>query len=283
VTAAATRARTRTAGRTRRLAWPVAGAAGAAAGAGYWFCMSPYSQALGAFPYRGPGKHERARDKVVALTFDDGPNEPYTSQIADFLAERQIRATFFQVGRAVLRHQEVSRRLLADGHVIGNHSFTHEFTNCLSARTLADEVRKGQAALATIGLRPALYRPPWLLRVPALRPVLAEHGLRPVSGEFCHPLEVFQPRAQVIANGALAKARPGSIVIFHDGHDGHDGGRASTVAATRIVVDQLSRDGYRFVTVDELLGIPAYQEPSQPSQPSPAPATPAAPAAVRRR
>jgi peptidoglycan-N-acetylglucosamine deacetylase len=242
-----------TPGTARRLAWPAMGAAAAAAG--YWFCMSPYSQALAPFPYRAAIK-----DKVVALTFDDGPNEPYTSQIADFLAERQIRATFFQVGRAVLRYQDVSSRLLADGHVIGNHSFTHEFTNCLSPRAVAGEVRMGQAALATLGLRPALYRPPWLLRTPALRRVLAEHGLRPVSGEFCHPLEVFQPRAELIADAVLAKAGPGSIVIFHDGYDGHPGDRASTVAAVRIVVDRLSRLGYRFVTVDELLGIPAYQQ-----------------------
>lgn len=242
-----------------RPAWPAAGGAVAiagAAGAAYWLCMSPHSQAFGAFPYRGA-----ASEKVVALTFDDGPNEPYTSQLADFLAERQIRATFFQVGRAVLRYPEVSRRLLADGHVIGNHSFTHEFTNFLSPAALAAEVQRGQDALATIGIRPALYRPPWLLRIPALGGVLARHGLRAVSGEFCHPLEVFQPRAQLIAGGVLTKARPGGIVIFHDGFDGHPGNRASTVAAARIAVDRLSRDGYRFVTVDELLGLPAYQKP----------------------
>ncbi len=243
-----------------RLRWPAAGAAvpvagAAVAAAAYWFLMSPYSQALGPFPYRGARP-----DKVVALTFDDGPNEPYTSQLADFLAQRQIRATFFQVGRAVLRHPEVSRRLLADGHVIGNHSFTHEFTNCLSPRAVAEEVRLGQEALATIGLSPALYRPPWLLRIPALRGVLADYGLQAVSGEFCHPLEVFQPRAQLIADRVLAKARPNSIVIFHDGYDGHAGNRACTVAAVEIVVDRLSRDGYRFVTVDELLGVPAYQQ-----------------------
>ena len=229
-------------------------AAGAAtAAAGYWLCMSPYSQAFGTFPYRG-----RTRDKVVALTFDDGPNEPYTSQIADFLAERGIRATFFQVGRAVLRSPEVTRRLVADRHTIGCHGFTHEFTNYLGRRTLAEDVRKGQAALATVGLRTALYRPPWLLRTPDLAPVLREHGLTAVSGEFCHPLEVFQPRPEMIARKVLAKARPGSIVIFHDGFDGRGGNRASTVAAARIVVDRLSRDGYRFVTVDEMLGIPAY-------------------------
>jgi peptidoglycan-N-acetylglucosamine deacetylase len=237
-----------------RALWPAVGAA-AAAGAAYWLCMSPYSQALGTFPYRGARE-----DKVIALTFDDGPNEPYTSQIADFLGERQIRATFFQVGRAVLRHPEVTRRLVADGHVIGNHSFTHEFTNCLSPLTMEAEVRKAQAALATVGVRPGLYRPPWLLRIPAMRGVLADHGLQPVSGEFCHPLEVFQPRAQMIADGVLAKAKPGSIVIFHDGYDGHDGNRTSTVAAAKIVVDRLSEQGFSFVTVDEMLGVPAYQD-----------------------
>jgi peptidoglycan-N-acetylglucosamine deacetylase len=234
--------------------WLAAGAAGAAAAA-YWLCMSPYSQALGAFPYRG-----RARGRTVALTFDDGPNDPYTSQIADFLAERRVRATFFQVGRAVLAQPEVTRRLVADGHVIGNHGFTHEFTNYLSRATLEREVSKGQAALATVGVRAALYRPPWLLRTQDLHGVLAEHGLRAVSGEFCHALEVFQPRPAMIADRVLARTRPGSVVIFHDGFDGRGGDRAATVAAVRLVVDGLSAEGYRFVTVDEMLGLPAYRQ-----------------------
>lgn len=238
-------------------------AVGAAAGAGYWLCMSPRSQVLGAFPYRGPGDA-----KTVALTFDDGPNEPYTSELADFLAERDVRGTFFQVGRAVLRYPEVTRRLARDGHVIGNHGFTHEFTNYLSPGTLEKDVRKGQAALeaalAELGLRPALYRPPWLLRIPALASVLASEGLSVVSGEFCHSLEVFQPQPEMIAEGALAKARPGSIIIFHDGFDGHAGNRASTVAAVKIVVDRLTAEGYDFVTVDEMLGLPAYQ-PTEPA------------------
>ena len=233
-----------------------AGAAGiaAAAGAGYWLGMSPYSQAFGDYPYRGP-----AGEKVIALTFDDGPNEPYTSSLADLLKSREVRATFFQVGKAVLKYPEVTRRLVDEGHVIGCHGFTHEFTRYLTRRTLAADVRQGQAALATVGLRPALYRPPWLLRIPSTEAVLAEQGLRPVLGEFCHSLEVFQPRPSMIAGGVLAKARPGSIIIFHDGWDGHEGNRASTVAAAELVIDRLRDDGYRFVTVDEMLNLPAYR------------------------
>ena len=239
--------------RAGRLLGSLAGGS-ALLGAGYWLCMSPFSQTLGAFPYRGG-----TRDKVVALTFDDGPNEPYTSQLADFLDERGIKATFFQVGRAVLRHPEVTRQLAASGHVIGNHGFTHEFTNYLRPGTLAVDVRKGQQALISAGVRPALYRPPWLLRIPALGGIQRQHGLQVVSGEFCHPLEVFQPRPSLIADGALGKIQPGSIIIFHDGFDGHPGNRASTVAAAKRVVDRLSADGYQFTTVDRLLGVPAYQ------------------------
>jgi peptidoglycan/xylan/chitin deacetylase (PgdA/CDA1 family) len=253
----------------RRLLGAGLAAGTAALGAGYWLCMSPYSQALGGFPYRGPAKD----GKVVALTFDDGPNEPYTSQLADFLDGRGIKATFFQVGRAVLRHPEVTQRLASGGHVIGNHGFTHEFTNYLRPGTLALDVRKGQEALVSAGVRPALYRPPWLLRIPALSGILRQHGLQVVSGEFCHPLEVFQPRPGIIAGGALGKIRPGSIIIFHDGFDGHPGNRASTVAAAKRVVDRLSEDGYRFTTVDQLLGLPACQDTAAAGQPAGSPVT----------
>ncbi|HET9079339.1 MAG TPA: polysaccharide deacetylase family protein [Trebonia sp.] len=225
-----------------------------ATGVAYWLGMSSYSQAFGYFPYRGTGK-----EKVVALTFDDGPNEPHTSKLAGLLRDRAVRATFFQVGRAVLRYPEVTKQLVADGHVVGNHGFTHEMTSYLSRRTLEIDVRKGQDALATVGLRPALYRPPWLLRIPSMSTVLKKQGLQAISGEFCHSMEVFQPRPEVIARGALAKVVPGSIIIFHDGYDGHDGNRASTVAAAELVIERLRRKGYGFVTVDELLGIPAYQ------------------------
>ncbi len=216
--------------------------------------MSSYSQAFCEFPYR-----TQTDRKVVALTFDDGPNEPYTSQLADFLASRAVKATFFQVGKAVLRHQEVTRRLVADGHLIGCHGFTHEFTNYLSRATLERDINAGLRALAVAGVYPTLYRPPWLLRVPALSGVLRERGLRVVSGEFCHALEVCQPSAEVIARRALAKARPGSILIFHDGYDGHPGNRASTVTAAKLVVDQLAADGYSFATVDELLSMSLHE------------------------
>ncbi len=224
--------------------------------AGYWACMSPYAQLLGDFPYRGCTDR-----RVVALTFDDGPNEPYTGRISDYLESQGIRATFFQVGRAVRADPETTRRLLRSGHVIGHHSDAHRFLRCLSRQSLEEELSAGLATFREMGLYPALYRPPWLLRVPALFPLLRAHGLRPVSGSFCHPLEVAQIDARRIARAAVAQAHPGAILIFHDGHDGHAGDRSQTVRAVRLVVEELRARGYGFVTVDELLGIPAYHAP----------------------
>jgi peptidoglycan/xylan/chitin deacetylase (PgdA/CDA1 family) len=224
-------------------------------GAGYWLFMSPYSQVFGRYPYRGEG-----RDRVVALTFDDGPNEPYTSQIADYLAERQIRATFFQVGRCVERFPETTARLYTDGHVIGNHSFAHEFHGYLVPARLDREVRQTQEILRRLlGRTPALFRSPWLWRQPLLLRMLRRHALQPVSGEFCHPLEVFQPDGARIAHRAVARTRPGSILIFHDGFDGRGGNRGETVRAVKLTVETLLAQGYRFVTVDELLAVPAYR------------------------
>ena len=133
-------------------------------------------------------------------------------------------------------------------------------TRCLRTGAQRAETLAAQHTLTTvIGRAPALYRPPWLIRTPTLPAVLHGNGLSPVSGEFCHAFEVFQPPASWIARRALAKARPGAILIFHDGFDAKGGHRGNTVAAVRMVITELTRRGYRFVTVDDLLGIPAYQ------------------------
>ena len=233
-----------------------AGAVGAAGYAGYRLAMEPSNQTFGPVRFSGSGSARQC-----ALTFDDGPNEPFTSELADILASRGVKATFFQVGSAVARTPEVTRRLLADGHVIGNHSLTHTFGRCFRGSDLRVEVGETQAILTdVIGAVPALYRPPWLLRTPALFPVLESHGLTAVTGAFCHPLEVFQPNPEMIAARARTQgARPGSIVIFHDGWDGRGGNRASTVEAAKRTVDTLLEQGVEFVTVDRLLGLEAYR------------------------
>ena len=238
------------------------GAPLAVAAGGYWATMSPYSQLLGRFPFRADATSGQ-RTKTVALTFDDGPNEPYTSQIADYLDHRGIKATFFQVGRCVERHPDTSRRLVDAGHVIGNHSYAHRFDRCWNERRILREVQLSQTLFRNnVGIEPGLYRPPWLARTPATFRALEQSRLYPISGTFCHALEPFQPSARGIARRTLAKVRPGSIVIFHDGYDARGADRSSTVEAVKIVVDALREDDYSFSTVDHLLGIPAYTHTS---------------------
>lgn len=222
----------------------------------YWAFMAPSAQVFGRYPYRG----ERV-DRVVALTFDDGPNEPYTSQIADLLDDKRIRGTFFQVGACVERHPETTDRLIAAGHVVGNHSMTHQFTTYLRPGAFRREIDQNQRLLGErLGRTPALARTPWLWRQPVLLRMLRKRGLEPVSGIFCHPLEVFQRDGAAIAKWALARTKPGTILIFHDGFDGRGGFRGETVEAVRLTIEGLEARGYRFVTVDELLGVPAYSK-----------------------
>lgn len=210
--------------------------------------------AHGGFPSRGA-----TRDKVVALTFDDGPNEPYTSQLLHLLGESRVPATFFQVGKCVERHPSLSAQMMAAGHVIGNHSYSHQFRRYLTEPSLSSEIARTQAVLRTAtGRSPALFRPPWLCHPPPLMAEAAQRRLQLVSGSFAHPLEVAQIPAWRIAHRAFRLARPGAILIFHDGFDARGGCRAQTVAAVRLVVDELVTSGFRFTTVDKMLNVPAY-------------------------
>lgn len=223
--------------------------------AGYWTFLSPYCQLFGRYPYRGP-----STKRVVALTFDDGPNEPYTSQILDYLDSRHVRATFFQVGSCVERYPATTRRMVTAGHVVGNHSLTHSFSSYLRPGRYKTEVHRTQEVLRQyVGRAPALARSPWLWRHPPLLRMLQAAALQPVSGVFCHALEVLQIDAAAIARKAIAKTRPGTILIFHDGFDARGGNRSQTVEAVKLTTEALLASGFHFVTVDELLDVPAYQ------------------------
>ncbi len=225
----------------------------------YWVFFSPSSQLFGRFPY-----HIQTDQKLIALTFDDGPNEPYTSQIVDFLDSQEIKATFFQVGQCVKKYPEITKHIYRAGHVIGNHSWSHRFSHYFYEPSMSSEIQKTQVIIQdTIGRTPALFRPPWLYRQPALFKTVNDRHLQMVSGIFCHPLEVLQPKASRIAKHVLAKVKPGSIIIFHDGYNSHGGNRAQTVEAVKLTINGLEQRGYKFVTVDQLLGLKPYQDVSQ--------------------
>ena len=232
--------------------------AGAAVGAAYWSGFGPRTQMWGAFPYRG-AEPSATHDRVVALTFDDGPNEPFTGRLLDVLATKQVHATFFQVGRCAERFPSTTRRVVDEGHVLGNHSLNHAFTSYLRDPQQRDEVARAQEVLHRVsGVAPGLYRPPWLCHWPWVLRTVRGAGLQVVSGTFGHPLEVFQPAAARMTAGAVRRTHPGSILIMHDGREARGGNRGQTVASVGPLIDRLRADGYTFTTVDRLLGVPAY-------------------------
>lgn len=221
----------------------------------YRLFMSQTSQLFGTFPYKAS-----SAKKVIAITFDDGPNQPYTMQIVDYLNSKAIKATFFQVGSCVQKYPEVTKKIYSSGHVIGNHSQSHALYKYITQPTFKNEIQFSQAVIKqVIGKEPALFRPPWLLRHPLLFNTVRKLGMHPVSGVFCHPLEVFHIHSSNIASHVLKNAKPGSIIIFHDGYNAKGAKRTDTVAAVKLVVEALTKQGYSFVTVDKLLGIPAYK------------------------
>jgi peptidoglycan/xylan/chitin deacetylase (PgdA/CDA1 family) len=221
----------------------------------YWLFMSSFSQVFGRYPYRA-----KTDKKLIALTFDDGPNEQYTSDILKILEKYSIKATFFLVGKAILREPGLTKKIYNSGHTIGNHSLSHEFHKYFSSLTFKKEILNNQEIIKKqIGQKPALFRSPWLWRQPFLLSTLKKYGLQPISGEFCHPLEVLQIDSDKIAAHVLKIVRSGSIIIFHDGKDGKTGNRRETVKAVETVISSLNAQGYEFITVDKLLNIPAYQ------------------------
>jgi len=238
---------------------PALGAASAVVSAGslvalYRAGFGSRSQLFGPFPYRG-----ETSEPVLALTFDDGPNEPWTSRLLDVLGEREVPGTFFQVGRCAERHPEVTRRVLAEGHVLGNHSLSHAFGRYVSEPRQTAEVVGGQRVLQSVaGVTPLLYRPPWLCHWPWVLRGVAATGSSVVSGTFGSLLEVAQPSSARMAAAAAGRAAPGAMLILHDGREARGGNRAATVAAVGPLVDRLRARGYRFTTVDRLLGVPAY-------------------------
>ncbi|HEY7983249.1 MAG TPA: polysaccharide deacetylase family protein [Ktedonobacterales bacterium] len=212
---------------------------------------------LGLARRRGP------RDRrVVALTFDDGPVLGGTERVLDALACLGVPATFFCVGVNAERHPELIRRAVAEGHVVAAHSMWHERLAALPVSGAA-HIERCQAVLrAVTGRAPALYRAPWGWLTPweALR--LRRRGLT-IIGWSVYTGDANQPPppAATMLARTLARVRPGGIVLCHDGFTGADAcDRPATVALVNALVPALRARGYDFVTVPDLLGIPAYQE-----------------------
>ena len=186
----------------------------------------------------------------VALTFDDGPNPPYTGQILDILARYQVPATFFCVGLQARAHPADVARMAAAGHGLGNHTWSHPFLPDLSRAQLAEQLdRTDEAVARAAGAGPGMFRPPYGSRSPDVLRWLGERGT-PIALWDVDPSDWARPGAALIAGRVLMRARPGTIILMHDG----GGDRAQTVAALPLIIEGLLDRGFRFTRVGALLG-----------------------------
>jgi peptidoglycan-N-acetylglucosamine deacetylase len=211
----------------------------------YYLYFSPSSRVFGKVIYR-----LNTVKKVVALTFDDGPNEPYTTQLLDILDRHEVKATFFVCGLCIERWPSIVATIHTRGHTVGNHSHAHKFGAYFDMKSYKENIlRTNELIESETGVRTTLYRSPWLFRTPGLLKYIYSIGMTPIWGTFGSELEVFQPSPKTMAKRALQLAKPGRIYIFHDGKESVGGNRANTVASVDLLIPSLKQKGYSFTKV----------------------------------
>ncbi|MDQ1596793.1 MAG: peptidoglycan-N-acetylglucosamine deacetylase [Microbacteriaceae bacterium] len=194
----------------------------------------------------------------VALTFDDGPNDSDTLALAEILDEADAKGTFFSVGKAVNRRPAISRELVADGHLIGNHSYHHDSTHWLDPRY--PELGKAERAIANqTGVCPAFFRAPHGQHTPFVAMTVHRAHMVMIGWDVsASDWKSHDPVA--LAHRILSRVRPGSIVDLHDGLDGDVlADRRVLIRALPLILRGLEKRGLQAVRLDVLLGRPGYR------------------------
>lgn len=193
--------------------------------------------------------------KQIALTFDDGPDRVYTTQILNLLRTHNVPATFFFLGQNAEKHPDLVRRAVAEGHTIANHTLTHPDLRTLTPQTLRTEIGKTESILESItGLKTAMVRPPYGFVTESTLQQLESLNYRTIKWSV-DSLDWRDQHVDQILINTLPQVREDSILLFHDA----GGNRSATVGALWELIETLKAHGYTFVTVDQLLGVPAYQ------------------------
>ena len=192
-------------------------------------------------------------EKVIALTFDDGPYQPYTGTLLDVLAEKKVAATFFVIGENASRHPELLQRMVREGHQVANHTYHHFDLLKLGRSEVGRELdATSQVIEAATGVKPTAIRPPHGFRDPAVLEAAYERKLSVVQWSVMSR-DWTNPGVKEIVERTLRQVRSGSIILLHDG-DGvaSEAARAQSVEAAGMIIETLQAQGYRFVTVDEM-------------------------------
>jgi peptidoglycan-N-acetylglucosamine deacetylase len=188
--------------------------------------------------------------RVVAITFDDGPNPVYTPQVLEIFSEAKGKATFFMIGEQMKSHPEVVKQVRDQGHEIGNHTFTHPKLSQLSEQDCLKEVEDTEILIEKMaGRKPVVFRPPYLDYNQDTVSLLQKKKYPMIGALNLEAQDWEQPGVEHILEKSREAVKNGSILIFHDGY----GDRSQTIEAVRMLVSELTSQGYQLVTVSELL------------------------------
>lgn len=190
----------------------------------------------------------------LALTYDDGPNDPHTMRLLEVLARHNVCATFFLIGRYVQQRPDIVQEIVKAGHVIGNHTFTHPLLTLKGAAEVRKELTNCWAAIRdAVGEHSSLFRPPFGGRRPAVLRIARELGLEPIMWSVTG-YDWSPPPAAVIEKKVSSQIRGGDVILLHDGdHRQMGADRSQTVLATDHLITRYKSEGYDFVTIQQML------------------------------
>lgn len=216
-----------------------------------WGVFDHKSPLFGRSFWRGANK-----EPVMCLTFDDGPTEPYTSAIIGILKKYQVKATFFVLGRKIELYPESLKKIAAERHEIGNHGYSHEVLPLKFPAAIRSEIKSTEELIFSLtGQKPRLFRAPHGWKGPWLKKAVQETGYELVSWT-AGVWDTDRPGEKAIIDRSLKAFRNGAIILFHDGRGLEEKPDCrQLVAALPVIIEAALSQGYRLVTVSELLEI----------------------------
>jgi peptidoglycan/xylan/chitin deacetylase (PgdA/CDA1 family) len=220
----------------------------AAVAAGYQ-SMAPTGRWYGQ-TFTGPGRGSRQ----IALTYDDGPNDPYTLRLLEVLARHGVHATFFLIGRYVQQRPDIAREIVQAGHIVGNHTLTHPLLTLKSETEIRHQLSQCRSALEdAIGEHSNLFRPPFGGRRPAVLRVARNLGLEPVMWNVTG-YDWNAHSAEMIERKVAKQIRGGDVILLHDGgHKRMGTDRSYTVLATDRLITRYKAEGIEFTTIPPMM------------------------------
>ena len=190
----------------------------------------------------------------IAITFDDGPNGIYTTQVLDILKAKGVNASFFVIGKNVVENENIIQRMIEEGHIIGNHSYLHQFWFSLqSATKIVEELKQTQEAVEAITAKKmSFFRPPYGVTNPNITKAVKTTGVKSIGWSLRSYDTVTDSPSQLM-NRLTKKLKNGDIVLFHDHCE-------ATIAILPDFIDYVCNQGFEIVGLDKHIGINAYEK-----------------------